>query len=132
MKYLARLQPPHYKARSEEGAPTARSQLGQRIRVLRETLSLTQEQLAEKAGISVSYLSMIERAQRTPHVETLVSLAAALGITVSQLFLDMNEPRGSGPAPDLPLMAYLGTRRLDRKELDALLKVARAMFDGKP
>ena len=74
---------------------------------------------------------MIENAQRTPHVETLLPLSKALGITVSQLFLDVNEP-GGGQTHDLPLMAYLGSRRLDRKELDALLKVAKAMFDGKP
>jgi transcriptional regulator with XRE-family HTH domain len=105
--------------------------MGQRIRVLREKLSLTQEQLAEKAGISVSYLSMIERAQRTPHVETLVAISEALGVTVSQLFLDVNESGDGGQAQDLPLMAYLGTRNLDRNELEDLLKVAKAMFDDK-
>jgi len=108
-------------------------QLGQRIRVLRETLSYTQEELAEKAGISVSFVSMIERGERTPHVETLVAISDALAITVSQLFLGLNAPRADiGQTQDLPLMAYLGTLRLDRKELDALLKVAKAMFDGKP
>src|SRR5216683_1816912 len=115
------------------GASTIRSQLGQRIRVLREALSFTQEELAEKAGISVSFVSMIERGERTPYVETLVAISDALAITVSQLFLGLNAPRADiGQTQDLPLMAYLGTLRLDRKELDALLKVAKAMFDGKP
>ena len=110
-----------------EGGSTIGSQLGRRIRALRETLALTQEELAEKAAISVSYLSMIERAQRTPHLETLVSLSAALGITLSQLFIEPHEPT----ADDIPLFAYLATLRLGRKDLDALLGVAHAMFDGK-
>src|SRR5713101_3530901 len=74
------------------GASTIRPQLGQRIRVLREALSFTQEELAEKAGISVSFVSMIERGERTPHVETLVAISDALGITVSPLFLGLNVP----------------------------------------
>ena len=107
-------------------------QLGERIYELRKMRQYTQEELAQKAGISLSYLSMIERAQRTPYVETLVPIAAALGITLSQLFLDLNGPRGSdGQAQDLPLIAYLRTLRVDRTDVDALLRVAKAMFTGR-
>ncbi len=42
-------------------AATLGTQLGQRIRELRGALSFTQEELAERAAISVSFLSMIER-----------------------------------------------------------------------
>ena len=109
-----------------------RLQLGQRIRVLRAKLFLTQEQLAERAGISVSFVSMIERGERTPHVETLATISNALGITISQLFLGLNVARADiGPSPELPLLAYLRTRRLDQKDVDALLRIARAMFAGK-
>jgi transcriptional regulator with XRE-family HTH domain len=88
--------------------------------------------VAEKAGISVSFVSMIERGQRIPHVETLADISEALGVTLSDLFLDGSGPRADiGQTHELPLMAYLGSRHLDRKELDALLKVAKAMFDGK-
>jgi transcriptional regulator with XRE-family HTH domain len=108
------------------------SQLGPRVRALRETLSLTQEQLAERAGISHSHLSMIERGDRTPHVETLMSLAKALGIAVSQLLLDANEPgESSGQSPDLQLMTYLGTLRLTPGDVNRLVAIAKAMFDGR-
>ena len=107
-------------------------QLGERIYELRKMRQYTQEELAQKAGISLSYLSMIERAQRTPYVETLVPIAAALGITLSQLFLDLSGPRGSdGQAQDLPLIAYLRTLRVDRTDVDALLRVAKAMFSSR-
>ena len=106
-------------------------QIGERIYELRKMRQFTQEQLAQKAGISLSYLSMIERAQRTPYVETLVPIAAALGITLSQLFLDVNAPKAGRQAQDLPLLTYLTSLRVDRTDVDALLKVAKAMFNDR-
>jgi transcriptional regulator with XRE-family HTH domain len=41
---------------------------------------LSQEALAHKAGLSVSYISMLERGQRTPPLETLETLAKALSV----------------------------------------------------
>jgi transcriptional regulator with XRE-family HTH domain len=74
---------------------------------------------------------MIECGDRTPHVETLVSLANALDIAVSHLFIDANEPRASsGQKPDLQLLRYLGTLRLTPSDVNALLAIAEAMFDG--
>ncbi len=104
------------------------SQLGQRVCDLRKALSFTQEELAKKAGIGLSYISMIERGQRTPHLETLVRIAAALGVSLSQLFIEAYEPS----ANDLPLLSYLGTLRLSPDDVNALLLVARAMFKGGP
>jgi len=107
-------------------------QIGERIYELRKMRQFTQEELAQRAGISLSYLSMIERAQRTPYVETLMPIAAALGITLSQLFLDVHGSRASeGQGLDLPLLAYLRSLRVDRTDVDALLRVAKAMFSGR-
>jgi ribosome-binding protein aMBF1 (putative translation factor) len=64
-------------------------QLGIRIRELRTTRSkgrMTQEDLAEKADISVSFLSMIERGERAAHVLTLQRLADGLGVEMAELF----------------------------------------------
>ena len=64
-------------------------QLGQRIRELRlhrRTGRMTQEDLAERADISVSFLSMIERGERSPHLETLASIAQALDVPMADLF----------------------------------------------
>jgi transcriptional regulator with XRE-family HTH domain len=41
---------------------------------------LTQEQLASKAGLSVAYVSMLERGERTPPLDTLEQLAKALKV----------------------------------------------------
>lgn len=64
-------------------------QLGQRIRelrTLRRTGRVTQEDLAERADISVSFLSMIERGERAPHIETLARIAEALEVELAELF----------------------------------------------
>jgi transcriptional regulator with XRE-family HTH domain len=49
---------------------------------------LTQAELAEKAGISVSYLSQIENGQREPSTDSLENIASALGCQTSDLFAD--------------------------------------------
>jgi transcriptional regulator with XRE-family HTH domain len=41
---------------------------------------LSQDALATKAGISVSYVSMLEREQRSPALDTLESLAKVFGV----------------------------------------------------
>jgi transcriptional regulator with XRE-family HTH domain len=46
---------------------------------------LSQEALAHKAGLSVSYVSMLERGQRTPPLDTLETLAKALATSAVSL-----------------------------------------------
>lgn len=65
--------------------------LGQNIRTERKRQSLTQEQLAEKSGISENYLGKIERAETTPSLETVAGIAAALGVTVDQLIYGVRQ-----------------------------------------
>jgi transcriptional regulator with XRE-family HTH domain len=52
---------------------------------LRAKRRLTQEALADATGLSVSYISMLERGQRTPPLETLGRIAEALGTTGAKL-----------------------------------------------
>jgi transcriptional regulator with XRE-family HTH domain len=55
--------------------------LGQRMRNLRRRMSLTLQQLAEKSGVSVGYLSQVERGNATPTLGTLSQIAAALNVS---------------------------------------------------
>lgn len=59
--------------------------LGNKIRERRKVLGLTQEQLAELAGISVNFLARMEMTARTPSLETLARIADALSVEVSDL-----------------------------------------------
>jgi transcriptional regulator with XRE-family HTH domain len=46
---------------------------------------LSQEVLAAKVGLSVSYISMLEREQRSPPLDTLESIAKSLGVKPTDL-----------------------------------------------
>ncbi len=104
--------------------------IGQRIRDLR-TQRLerwTQEDLAERAKISVSFLSMIERGERVAHVETLAALAEALGVTLAELFSSANDKAAEGEELIRPLYEFARARQLTPRDVEKLLGVARAMF----
>ena len=59
--------------------------LGRAIRKHRCAKGLTQEKLAELAGLHRSYIADVERGARNITVSTLVSVATALGTTISEL-----------------------------------------------
>lgn len=59
--------------------------LGKKVRDLRRQLSMTQEALAEKVGISASFLGHIERGTRVASLETLVCLCNTLHVTPQYL-----------------------------------------------
>lgn len=60
--------------------------LGSHLRSLRKNIGLSQEDVADKAGIHVTYLSGIERGFRNPTVLNLRRLANALGVSIRDLF----------------------------------------------
>ena len=75
----------------EPAQPTA---FGGRIRDLRRKAGLTLQALADEAGISVGFLSQVERDKATPSLGTLASLAAALGVEVD-VFIATPKPADS-------------------------------------
>lgn len=103
--------------------------IGRRIRELRTQRNepWTQEDLAERAQISVSFLSMIERGERVPHIETLEQLAQALSVPMPDFF---DQPVNGRPVDDpvRPLIDFARSRHLTARDVEKLLGVARAMF----
>lgn len=61
---------------------------GRAVRKRRRELDLSQEALAERAGLHRNYISDIERGDRNPSLENIYKLSKALGIKVSALFSD--------------------------------------------
>lgn len=55
------------------------------LKLHRQRKNLTQAELATKAGVSVSYVSMLERGTRSPPLETIEALAKALGTLPTKL-----------------------------------------------
>ena len=104
--------------------------VGQRMRSLRlerRGPPVTQGQIAKRANISVSFLSMIERGERSASLETLAEIAEALGVSVAELFSAEGLRPQSTPAFQ-QLVSYLHRRRISRREIAQLLAVAKAMF----
>jgi transcriptional regulator with XRE-family HTH domain len=69
--------------------------VGARIRSLRSRQNLTLKDVAERTGVSVSMLSMLERGVATASVGTLVSVASALGVHMYDLFDHPDVVKGS-------------------------------------
>ena len=62
-----------------------RNLLGATIRARRTKSDLSQEKLAEKAGLSTVFISRVERGIESPSVDSLVKIAKALDVKVRDL-----------------------------------------------
>ena len=60
--------------------------VGNRLRLLRESRRISMRTLAQLSGLSANALSMIERGKTSPSVSTLYRLADAMGIPVTDFF----------------------------------------------
>ena len=59
---------------------------GEKVRELRREKKLSQEELAFRAGIHRNYLGGIERGERNPCLNNILSIADALEISPAELF----------------------------------------------
>lgn len=59
--------------------------LGRRVRELRRDRGMTQEALAELAGISISFVGHIERAEKLASLETIVRLSDVFDVPTDYL-----------------------------------------------
>ncbi|HLY67922.1 MAG TPA: helix-turn-helix transcriptional regulator [Chloroflexota bacterium] len=63
-----------------------RDAFGQAVRATRLRLGMTQERLAGKAGLHVTYVGAVERGERNISLENIHALAKGLGVPVRDLF----------------------------------------------
>ena len=63
-----------------------RQVVARNLRVLRKQKGLSQEELAFQAGINRNYVGQIEREEKSPTVDMVEKLAAALGVMPEELF----------------------------------------------
>jgi transcriptional regulator with XRE-family HTH domain len=63
--------------------------LGRLIRRLRLEAGMSQEEFAEQCGLHRTYIGFIERGEKTITIETANKLAQALGLTLAQLFKEL-------------------------------------------
>jgi len=102
-----------------------KASLGKNIKKLRALRRYSQEELAEKADISIIYLSSIERGKKFPKPAILGKIAEGLEVEVYELFKTDHVPTAA------TLIASESNKKLiDRISKDITQKVIQAMEAG--
>jgi transcriptional regulator with XRE-family HTH domain len=79
---------------------TGDPELGARLRSLRKDKGLALKAVAAAAGISLPFLSEIERGQKLPSLNVLSEVAAALGVSVVELLRGLPRYENMAPGPN--------------------------------
>jgi transcriptional regulator with XRE-family HTH domain len=100
--------------------------VGKRIQAFRRHLDLTQEQLAEKAGMSIKHLGEIERGRGNPTLTSLENLADALKISIVQLFgFDFERLSPEQIRTEIDLVV----QNASEEECNKIIRVLKALID---
>jgi transcriptional regulator with XRE-family HTH domain len=92
--------------KSEESRPDG-AQIGGQIRELRKAKGMTLQALSDASGLSIGYLSQLERGRSTLTIGNLKLLADQLGVHMNWFFLPAPEP----PAEELGVVVRKNRRR---------------------
>ena len=65
--------------------------LAANVRRLRQSAGLSQELLADRAGLHRTYISSIERAERNVSLQNIFALADGLGVAAGELLAPLKE-----------------------------------------
>ena len=111
--------------------PNVYKAMGQRIADLRSAAFMTQDALAEAAGIGTSYVARIEGGSRKPTIDTLTSIAAGLNVPVWRLLADdrwtPDETVWKGASRQLAT----ALQRLEAADVELLVQVAKRLGGGR-
>jgi transcriptional regulator with XRE-family HTH domain len=109
----------------QKGRPSKRprSAFGERLAVAREHLGLSQNQLAEKLGVSQKVITYWERNEVALRSDQLTAIAAALNLSVEEL-LGSPKPkaRGNGPVGKAR-QVFEAVSRLPRKQQEKIFDI---------
>ncbi len=94
-------------AANEPQNPDPEAAIGEQLRELRQVKNLTLRQVSEKAGISVSYLSQLERNQSRLPIGVLKKISDALGVHMNWFF----QRTGDGDAAERDVVVRAANRR---------------------
>ena len=99
--------------------------IGQRIRKIRKARELSQEQLSEMVGISVTHMSHIETGNTKLSLPVLVDLANALEVRTDDLLYDkVSAERSTATDAIIQLLETCTTQQL--RVIEDLVKAAKA------
>ena len=100
--------------------------IGRRIKLAREAEKLTQEQLAEMVDLSPMHVSVLERGQKPPKLETLIKLANILDVSGDFLLQDVIAYSKTIPSTEVTLLIS----SLPENEQNRILQSVRAYVEA--
>ena len=104
-----------------------RNEVCYRVQQLRRQTGITQEKLAEQAGLSVDGIRKIEGRRATPSLETLYKISKALRIQLVDLVRYEGEIQTEKGRELQELLTYLSTRKLE--EIRVAKRVTKAVME---
>lgn len=69
--------------------------VGKRIRAIRKSRNISQENLAENCGLHPTYIGQIERGEKCPTIDSLNKISEGLNISLSELFGNMENKKAN-------------------------------------
>jgi transcriptional regulator with XRE-family HTH domain len=108
-----------------EFMPDNKGLIGKRIQKIRKIKGLTQEKIAEHAGVSPKYISSIERGKANPTLDLLIILAEIMHVTVADFFDIADEIIGK---KELRHLLNALTRNANEQTLRSTIRILRSFF----
>jgi len=102
--------------------------VGERIRAYRTKVGLSQEGLAEKAGLHSTYIGQLERGEKNATLESVEKVARALNVSFETLFMHII---GGSVKNESAEQCYSLIAALPEKEQRAVLELIMKTIDYK-
>ena len=99
--------------------------IGQRIRQKRESLKLTQKQLADALGLTPQHVSAIEQEKSLPSIASLAKFADQLGVNIDFLVTGKE-----GTVTEL-IPAIKADKNLSVEVKNALIRIVQTLYEAK-
>ncbi len=94
--------------------------VGRRLRELRKLKGLSQEQMAELAGVNGKYYSEVERGKRNMSIKVMEKIATNLGITLEEVFRFPTNQKLSPLGEEVVALVISALKSKDDKSLGKL------------
>ena len=102
--------------------------VGERLRAYRKAKGLSQETLAEYAGLHTTYIGQLERGEKNATIDSISKVANALGVSLSKLFenIALNDE-----GPDFPARCYSLIQMQSITDQEKLFKILNSIVQYK-
>ena len=107
--------------------------VGRRIRIKRDNINMTRDNLAEAIDVTPKFIQDIEYGNKGMSIETLARLSEALGLTTDYILKGIVDEEGQDIERQAVKNNILGSLKIyDNDQLKIMDQVCRLLVEGKP